>query len=115
MANIEKFPKNKFIGSLTIKNSGRHLIDQAMADELNALAQNHTWVLVPQPPHRKPIGCKWVCKIKHYTDGSIEQYKARLVAKGFTQYEGFDYQKTFSPMAKHVTIQAFLLVAAIRN
>ncbi|BBN68391.1 transposable element gene [Prunus dulcis] len=61
---------------------------QAMRSELAALTSNNTWTLTPLPPGKQPIGCKWVYKIKHRSDGSIERYKARLVAKGYTQTEG---------------------------
>jgi hypothetical protein len=56
---------------------------KAMNDELEALAKTGTWEIVDLPPHTKPIGSKWVYKIKHKADGSIERYKARLVAKGY--------------------------------
>lgn len=54
----------------------------AMAQEIDALAHNQTWTLVPLSPNQNVIGCKWVYKIKRRADGSIEHYKARLVAKG---------------------------------
>jgi histone deacetylase 1/2 len=54
---------------------------QAMALEINALALNNTWTLIPPLPNQQVVGCKWVYKIKRCADGSIERYKARLVAK----------------------------------
>lgn len=59
-----------------------------MQAELEALNNNSTWVITDLPQGKKPIGCKWVYKIKYKADVSIERYKARLVAKGFTQVEG---------------------------
>lgn len=56
----------------------------AMNVELQALAENHTWDVVELPSGKKPIGCRWVYKIKYRADGSIERYKARLVGKGYT-------------------------------
>ncbi|KAB2628692.1 hypothetical protein D8674_033487 [Pyrus ussuriensis x Pyrus communis] len=48
-------------------------------------------------------------------DGTIDQYKARLVAKGFHQQEGVDFQETFSPVAKPVTIRILLTLAVQHN
>ncbi|KAJ1686058.1 hypothetical protein LUZ63_017448 [Rhynchospora breviuscula] len=84
---------------------------QAMMNEIDALAANHTWTLVPSPPDQKVIGCKWVYKIKRRSDGTIERYKARLVAKGFNQQEGVDYFDTFSPVVRPTTIRVVLSLA----
>jgi len=87
----------------------------AMQQEVQALHANKTWSLVPPPAHKRPIGCKWVFKIKYNPNGTIDRYKARLVAKGFSQVEGIDYRETFAPVAKLTTVRILLSLAAMQN
>jgi len=55
----------------------------AMEDELQSLQENNTWELVPLPPKRKVVQCKWVYRTKIYTDSFDIKNKAILVSKGY--------------------------------
>ncbi|WJX57421.1 hypothetical protein P8452_42986 [Trifolium repens] len=84
---------------------------QSMQAEYKALMDNQTWSLVPLPPHRRAIRCKWIFRFKENTDGSVNKYKARLVAQGFSQTAGFDFTETFSPVIKPATVRIILTLA----
>ena len=56
-----------------------------MEEEMKSMKINQVWELVDPPKGRKPIGNKWILKIKCKLDGTIVRHKARLVAKGYTQ------------------------------
>jgi hypothetical protein len=86
-----------------------------MVDEFHALLKNKTWHLVPPRPGLNVIDCKWVFKLKHKADGSIDRYKARLVAKGFKQQYGIDYEETFSLVVKPTTIRLLFSLAVSRD
>ncbi|MCO5550630.1 hypothetical protein L7F22_004119 [Adiantum nelumboides] len=88
---------------------------EAMNEEMDALYGNETWELAPLPKGKKPIGCRWVYKIKHNSDGSVSRYKARLVAKGYAQMYGIDYEETFAPVAKMETVRAVIGVVVAKG
>jgi hypothetical protein len=56
-----------------------------------------------------------VFKPKHKSGGSIDLYEAYLVAKRFKQQYGVDYDATFSPVVKPITIHLLLSLAVSRN
>ena len=75
--------------------------------------KNDVWDIVPKPEGKSVVSSKWIYKIKHAVDGSIERYKARFVAKGFSQKEGIDYEYTFSPMAWYNSIRSLVALASM--
>ncbi|MCO5615162.1 hypothetical protein L7F22_069451 [Adiantum nelumboides] len=82
---------------------------------MDALYGNETWELVPFPKGKKPIGCRWVYKVKHNSDGSVSRYKVRLVAKGYAQTNGIDYEETFAPIAKMAIVRTIIAVAKAKG
>ena len=88
---------------------------EAVGKEIGSLESNQTWTLEDLPPGKKAIGCQWVFRIKHRSDGSIERYKARLVVLGNRQVEGVDYGETFAPVVKMTTVRSFLSIVSAPN
>ena len=83
----------------------------AIDSEYESLIENETWELVELPSERKAIGCKWVFKVKHASNGEVERFKARLVAKGYAQKYGVDFEETFSPVVRLSSIRALIAFA----
>lgn len=85
-----------------------------MIDELKSHDENKTWTLSNLPPNRQPIKSGWVYKLKRDENGHIIKFKARLVAKGYSQSYGIDYDETFAPVVRYVSIR-YLLALAIEQ
>jgi hypothetical protein len=71
-----------------------------MNEEYDSILKNDVWTIVPRPHGKSVVTSKWLYKIKHAADGSIEKYMARFVARGFSQKEGNDYDEIFAPVAR---------------
>ncbi|KAL7284387.1 hypothetical protein ACG7TL_001677 [Trametes sanguinea] len=84
-----------------------------MDREIAQLQRLGTYTLTACPPDRKPIGCKWVFRIKRDAAGHIIKYKARLIAQGFSQIPGVDYIETFAPVVRLETLRILLAIATL--
>jgi hypothetical protein len=83
-----------------------------MIEEHQSIMKNDVWGIVPRPKEKSVVTSKWVYKIKHAVDGSVDKYKTRFVARGFSQKEGEEYDKTFALVAKYTSIRAIMSLAA---
>ena len=81
---------------------------KAIQIKLQSILKTQTWELVDLPSGSKPIGYKWIFKIKYFPYGSIEKYKARLVAKGFSQKQNVDYFDTFDLVTRISSIRILI-------
>ena len=84
---------------------------EATDSEYESLLKNETWTLVPLPKNRNIVGSKWVFKVKHRADGTIDRFKARLVAQGYSQQQGVDYNEVFAPVTRANSIRVILSIA----
>ena len=75
--------------------------------------KNDVLDVVPKPKGKSIMTSKWIYKIKHVANGSIEKYKARFVARGFSQKEGIDYEDTFALVSRYTSIRSILSLATI--
>ncbi|GJZ40482.1 ribonuclease H-like domain-containing protein [Tanacetum coccineum] len=101
-----KYGIKKFVSYANLK---------AMNNEIEDLNRNNTWYVCDLPYGRKAIGCKWIYKIKYKSFGEVERYKVRLVAKGFSQRESFDYDETFSPVIRMVTVRCLISIVVVNG
>ena len=74
---------------------------------------NYVWDIVPKPKGKSVVDSKWIYKIKHAVDGSIEKYKAKFVARGFYEKEGIDDEETFAPVARYTSIRTIMALASM--
>ena len=85
---------------------------KAMESEYNSLISNNTWEYAELPKDRQIVSGKWIFKVKKDQYGRISRYKCRYVARGFSQVKGLDYQETFSPTVKYITLRILIALSA---
>jgi hypothetical protein len=83
----------------------------AMAQEIKAIDDNNIWRLITLLPGHRPIGLKWVYKVKKGPDGEIVKHKAHLVIEGYVQHQGSDFDEVFSLVACIESLHLLLALA----
>ena len=88
---------------------------RAMREEMLAIDQNNIWELVIPLPNCRPIGLKWIFKLKKNPQGEVIKHKAWLVVKGYSQRKGIDCDEIYAPVVQFETIQILIALAALKG
>jgi hypothetical protein len=98
----------------TFEEASKHKVwKDAMIEEYDSILKNDVWAMVPRLRGKSMVTSKWIYKIKHTIDGSVEKFKARFVAHGFSQKERIDYDEIFAPVARYTSIRIIISLVAI--
>jgi hypothetical protein len=84
----------------------------SVTKEYRSIIKNDVWEVVSRPKNKDVVSSKWIYKIKHVADGSIEKHKARFVARGFSEKEGIDYEENFALVAGFTSIRTIMALGA---
>jgi hypothetical protein len=85
---------------------------KAMMEEMDSIEENDTWSLVDLPPGRKPIGVKWVVKVKPDEHRAVSKHNARRVVKVYVQRYGVDYNEVFTSVARLDSVRLLIALTA---
>jgi hypothetical protein len=58
----------------------------AMMEEYRSIMKNDVWDIVPRPEGKFVVTSKWIYKIKHIANGSIEKHKRDLLLEDFVRW-----------------------------
>jgi hypothetical protein len=84
----------------------------AMTEEYQSIIKNDVGEVVPRPNNKDVVSSKWIYKIKHAANKSIEKHKERCVARGFSQKESIDYEETCAHVSRYTSIRTIIALAA---
>ena len=85
----------------------------SMIEEYHSILKNDVWDIVPRPKRKSIVTSRWLYKIKHVADGSMDKFKSKFAARGFSQKEGIDYEENFNPVARYTTIRSIISLASV--
>ena len=74
-------------------------MEGSMIEEYHSIMKNDVWERASRLKKKYVVTSKWIYKIKHAADGSIEKYKTRFMAHDLSQKEGIYYEDNFEPVA----------------
>lgn len=107
---------DKFDGySTAMRRPDKTMWIEAINNELESLSKMRTWESADLPKDKRPIGTKWIFRIKRDSQHNITKYKARLVALGCHQKPGTDYEEIYASVVGKTSLRIFLAAVNTMN
>jgi len=82
----------------------------AMMEEYHSIMKNDIWKVISRLEEKSIVNSRWIYKIKHAADDSIDKCKEMFVARGFSEKERKYYDETFAPILKYTSIRSIIAV-----
>ena len=83
-----------------------------MIEVYQSIMKNDVWEIFVRLEGKYVVTLKWIYKINHTADSSIEKHKARFVVHGFSQ-KGVNYEETFELVARYTSIILVLALVVV--
>ena len=75
---------------------------------MQSIQDQKVWKIANLLVNRKPVGSRWVYKVKLNSSGQIDWFKARLVGQEFSQQPGIDFEKVFALVVSYDSLRLIL-------
>ncbi len=89
---------------------------KAMRKQLDQLKKNNIWSLVWKdqiPLGHRPLGGKWVYKVKRDVNRIIARCKARWVVRGYLKQFGVEFDQMFAEIGKRMAFRVLFAIAVV--
>ena len=81
-----------------------------MMEEYHSIMKNDVWEIVPRSEGKSVVTSRWLYKVNHAANGSMEKYKAWFVVWEFSQIEKADYDETFALVSCYTSIRSLITI-----
>jgi hypothetical protein len=88
---------------------------EAEHKEIANMKKHNVWIERPRLPLDQPISSTWAYRKKLRPDNQVIEYKAQICVQGFRQTSGINFDLTYAPTGKAVSLRLLLWFAVNHN
>ncbi|WZZ11285.1 hypothetical protein YC2023_097206 [Brassica napus] len=90
-----------------MRTKERKFRNAAAEEEMVSLKKNRTWDLIDKPKDLKPVGCRWIFKLKpDRKEGVLRLSQAKYLEKVLKTFGMFEARSVVTPTASHFKLKS---------